>query len=198
MTMQSHEKYAGPMNSSISETIISIASADPVGLGAKWFAIHTRPRHEKKVAGQLAKRNITPFLPTLRETHDWTDRKKIVETPIFSCYVFVQVPRWEDAYYPVLRTPGVLQWVRCAQNEPTAIPNEQMDAIRSTLSARVALTRHDFVRVGQKVRLRTGSLAGVEGILVGRKGDRKLVLSINLIQQSLAVPIEGYELEPIY
>jgi transcription antitermination factor NusG len=160
----------------------------------KWFAIHTRPRHEKKVAGRLADRSLTAFVPTLPQMHQWSDRQKLVDLPLFSCYVFVHVADWRGAYLKVLGTPGAFQWVRLG-SEPTAIPDSEMDSIRSLVATRVPLAPYPYLRIGQRVRLRSGCLDGVEGILVGRKGNRKLVVSINLIQRSLAVPIEGYEIE---
>ena len=161
---------------------------------AKWFAILTRPRHEKKVARQLADRSLTAFVPTLPQIHQWSDRRKTVELPVFSCYVFVHVVDWRDDYFKVLRTPGVFQWVRLGF-EPSAIPDSEMNTIRSLVAKAVPVAPFPYLKIGQRVRLRSGCLDGIEGILVGRKGDRKLVLSIDLIQQSLAVSIEGYEIE---
>jgi transcription antitermination factor NusG len=161
---------------------------------ARWFAVLTRPRHEKKVARQLADESLTAFVPTLPQIHQWCDRRRVVDLPLFSCYVFVHVGDWRDAYFKVLRTPGVFRWVRLG-SEPSVIPDSEMASIRSLVERAVSVAPYPYLRIGQRVRLRSGCLEGVEGILVGRKGARKLVLSINLIQQSLAVPIEGYEIE---
>lgn len=170
---------------------LSAAPAAP-----SWFAIRTRPRHEKKVARRLENANLTTFLPTLRQLHQWSDRQKLVELPLFSCYVFLQVADWHHAYLKVLHTPGVLQWIRLG-SEPRAIPDSEIDRLRSLLSKDVPLEPYPYLGFGPRVRLRSGCLGGLEGILVWHKGHRNLVVSINLIRQSLAVSIEGCDFEGI-
>ncbi len=118
----------------------------------RWYGLHTRPRHEKIVAHRLEERGVTTFLPLVTEVHRWSDRKKTVQMPLFSCYVFAKF-----------------------------IPDR---------------LSHPFLKIGQRVRIRSGALDGLEGILVSRNGDHTLVISIDAIQRSLAVRVEGYEVEP--
>jgi transcription antitermination factor NusG len=168
----------------------------PVGCGGVWYAIHTRARHEKKVAEHLAEKRISAFLPTALQTHVWSDRKKVVEVPLFSCYVFVQAETWRQVHMPVLTTPGVLRWVG-VHGEPAPIPEAQISAVRSVVSSGVSATPHPFLQLGQRVRVCTGSLNGVEGVLVKKNGDNRLVVSIDLIQQSMSVTLDGYEVVPV-
>jgi transcription antitermination factor NusG len=161
----------------------------------KWYVIHTRARHEKKVVAQLAEQRIVSFTPTVWRIHQWSDRCKPVELPLFSCYVFVQVENWRDINLHVLRLPGVLQWVRLNKEEPAVVPDTQIDAVRAVLASRLPFFEYPYLRVGQKVRLRSGCLDGVEGVLLERKGDRTLVVSIHLIKQSVAIFVEGYQVE---
>jgi transcription antitermination factor NusG len=161
---------------------------------SKWYAVQTRARHEKIIAHRLQERGISTFLPLVREVHRWSDRKKTVELPLFSCYLFTRLTATNEDRLCVLRSEGVFQIVG-GHGEGAAIPDEQIEAIRTLVDGQLPVCSHPFLRIGQRVRIRTGSLAGVEGILVSRKGDQTLVVSIDVIQRSLAIPIKGYEVE---
>jgi transcription antitermination factor NusG len=175
-----------------------MSSAAPAMAAAEelWFAVHTRARHEKMVAERLRDHGFTTFLPLVRETHRWSDRKKVVELPLFSCYVFAKFVPGGNERLRVLQTDGVLQIVG-ARHEGIAIPEEQIDAVRTLLAEGVTWSACPFLKLGQRVRIRSGALDGVEGILVGRNGDRTLVVSVDVIQRSLSVRIEGYHVEPL-
>jgi transcription antitermination factor NusG len=161
-----------------------------------WYGLQTRPRHEKIVVQRLEERGVTTLLPLVTEVHRWSDRKKTVETPLFSCYVFAKfVPNREERLR-VLRVEGVFGLVG-ARGEGTPIPDEQIDAVRSVVSGQVPWSSHPFLKIGQRVRIRSGALNGVEGLLVSRNGDRTLVISVDAIQRSLAVRVEGYAVEAV-
>jgi len=161
-----------------------------------WSGLQTRPRHEKIVAERLKERGVTTFLPLVTEVHRWSDRKKSVQMPLFSCYVFARfVPNRSDRLR-VLRVDGVFGLVG-ARGEGAPIPDEQIDAVRSLVGGQLPWSSHPFLQIGQRVRIRSGALDGLEGILVSRNGDRTLVISVDAIQRSLAVRVEGYEVEPV-
>jgi transcription antitermination factor NusG len=171
------------------------------GLGAdagveEWFAVQTRPRHEKVVAEEVRERGVTAFLPLVREVRCWSDRRKVVESPLFSCYVFVKLAPRNDERLRVLRVNGALRFVG-NQGVAIAIPDEQIQAVQSLLKKQLPFSSHPFLKIGQRVRIRSGALSGVEGILVARSGERTLVVSLDAIQRSLSVRIEGYDVEPI-
>ena len=161
-----------------------------------WFAVHTRSRHEKKIASQLSDKCITTFVPAVREIHRWTDRLKTVEMPLFPCYVFLCVKGWREIHQQIVRTPGVFQWVT-SHGEPAQIPDSEIEAVRKMLDTGVEITPYPFLKVGRKVRIRGGCLKGVEGILVKKNKDSRLLVSINLIQRSMSIPLQGYEVEPV-
>jgi transcription antitermination factor NusG len=161
---------------------------------AQWFAIHVRSRHEKKVADELRQRGIHNFLPLVRQVRRWSDRKKVVEFPLFSCYVFVQIVPTLAERVAVLNFHGVLGFI--GPHHGTPIPSEQIESIRTLLLNDVHLTPESFIRLGQRVRIRGGALDGVEGILSGRGNDQKLIVSVDTIQRSISVSLEGYEVEP--
>jgi transcription antitermination factor NusG len=164
--------------------------------GENWYGLQTRARHEKIVAQRLQERGVTTFLPLVTEVHRWSDRKKSVQMPLFSCYVFAKfVPNRTDRLR-VLRVEGVFGLVG-ARGEGAPIPDAQIDAVRSLVEGQLPCSSHPFLKIGQRVRIRSGALDGLEGILVSRNGDRTLVISVDAIQRSLAVRVEGYAVEPI-
>jgi transcription antitermination factor NusG len=161
-----------------------------------WYALQTRSRHEKIVAQRLGERGVTTFLPLITEVHRWSDRKKPVQMPLFHCYVFAKFAPNREERLRVLRVDGVFGLVG-GRGEGAPIPDEQIDAVRSLVGGQLPWSVHPFLQIGQRVRIRSGALDGMEGILVSRNGDRSLVISVNAIQRSLAVRVEGYEVEAV-
>jgi transcription antitermination factor NusG len=161
-----------------------------------WYALQTRPRHEKMVSQRLLERGVTTFLPLMTEMRRWSDRKKSVDLPLFSGYIFARFKRNYDERLQVLRVDGVLSLVG-SRGEGAVIPEAEIDAVRMLLAGALPWTAHPFIEIGQRVRIRSGALDGLEGILVGRNGDRTLIISVTTIQRSLAVRVEGYEVEPV-
>lgn len=161
----------------------------------QWFAVKTRSRHEKMVIRQLEERGVENFLPLFTETRRWSDRKKQVEFPLFPGYAFVRMIYAPESRMNVLRTEGVVGFVG-TQGQGSPIPQEQIESIQTILKSDAAFAVHPYLKIGQRVRIRGGSLEGTEGILVGKKSDGMLVISIDLIQRSLAIRLHGYDVEP--
>lgn len=159
-----------------------------------WYALLTQARHEKIVAQRLRERGVSVFLPLLTQVHRWSDRKKTVELPLFSCYVFAKLLPTSEGRLIALRVDGVFSLVG-KPGEGTPIPNEQIDTVRRVIEERIPWQSHTFLQIGQRVRIRSGALEGIEGILVSRHGESTLIVSIDAIQRSLAVRIEGYDVE---
>jgi len=170
---------------------------EAVALGqANWYAIRTRSRHEKKVADEIHDKGIDSFLPLVTRIHNWSDRRKKVELPLFPGYVFVHTYSTPENRLSVLRTPGVAGFVG-SQGYGTPIPEKQIEDIRLILDNDVAFEPYPFLQINQRVRIRGGSLDGVEGTLIAKNADRSLVVSIELIQRSILVRVTGYELEKV-
>src|SRR4029077_20593759 len=147
--------------------------------------VQTRARNEKAISERLQEQGLTTFLPLVTEIRRWSDRKKKVELPLFSCYVFVKlvVSNNEDRMR-VYRTNGVFGIVSM-RGEAIPIPEEQIDALRAVATRQVQWSAHPFLKVGQQVRVRGGALEGVEGGLLSVDGDRTLIISVDAIQRSL-------------
>ena len=163
---------------------------------AQWYAIQTRPKHEKKVVAELERKAITMYLPLLEQVHRWSDRFKVVQVPLFSGYVFVNTVVSPSVRLSVLRVWGVLGFVG-PQKQALPIPANQIEDIRKLLTCSVPFVWHPFPRVGQRVRLYGGCLDGTEGVLVDRQGDKRFVIAVEAIQRSLSISVEGYKVVPI-
>ena len=142
---------------------------------ACWYAVRTRSRHEKLVAKQLETQGIESFLPVVMQTRNWSDRRKQVETPLFSGYAFLRMIHTSDGRVRVLRTQGVVSFVG-VQGTGTPIPDHQIEDIKTLVASRISYEERPFLRVGQRVRVRGGALDGMQGILVAENGDRSLVI----------------------
>jgi transcription termination/antitermination protein NusG len=167
----------------------------PLGIAGSWFAVQTKPRHEKRAAMELKEKGVEVFLPLLTAIHQWSDRRRQVEIPLFGGYLFVRIQDDAAQRVTVLRTQGALRFVGM-RGVGVDVPEEQILAVQALLQERVAFSACPFVNIGQKVRIRGGSLDGVRGILVAVNDDRSLVVSVESIQRSLRFRIDGYSLEP--
>jgi transcriptional antiterminator NusG len=163
---------------------------------ARWYAVRTRSRHEKLVARQLESQGIESFLPVVTQTRNWSDRRKQVETPLFSGYTFLRVIHSSDDRVRVLRTQGVVSFVG-VHGTGTPIPDHQIEDIKTLVSSRIPYEERPFLHIGQRVRVRGGALDGIQGILVAENGDHSLVISVEPIQRSLCVRVAGYEVEAV-
>ena len=158
-----------------------------------WYAVHTRSRHEKRVAVELQEKGITTYLPLLTEVRRWSDRRKVIQVPLFSCYAFVYAVLLPQVHATVTRIGGVLGFVG-QQNQGIPIPDKQIEDIQALLARNIALTPYPFLKVGQRVRVRGGALDGIEGILI-TQGSRRLVISVESVHHSLSISIEGCDVE---
>jgi transcription antitermination factor NusG len=161
---------------------------------SNWYAVHTLARHEKRVAAQLEEKRVCTFLPLLHQIHRWSDRRTKVEVPMFSCYAFVRIAQTIQERLKVLRTPGVLAFVG-SERQGTPIPDEQIESLQTAIREKIPCAAHPYIRIGQRVRIRGGSLDGTQGILVGQGSEQSVVVSVELLQRSVAIRVEGYDLE---
>jgi transcription antitermination factor NusG len=162
--------------------------------GSSWYAIQTMARHEKRVNSQLQEKGIFTFLPLLQEVHQWSDRRRKVEVPLFNCYTFVRVVPTVENRVKVLSTSGALSFVG-NERLGTPIPDEEIGSLRTAIREKIPYALHPYVSVGKRVRIRGGSLDGVEGILVGQGADQSLVVSVELLHRSVSIRVDGYDVE---
>src|SRR5579863_1895934 len=163
------------------------ARAYPETAKDPWFALRVKSNHEKAVCSHLAVKGFEVFLPICRTRNRWADRFKLVETPLFAGYVFSRLDRTRPN--AVLSTPGVIQIVGTGRNPEPVLEGEIL-AIRRAVEANFQLRECDFFMKGQHATVVSGALAGLEGTVVSLKQQSRLVLSISLLQRSVALEID--------
>lgn len=178
------------------EPALELPASAPAAEEPCWYAIQTRARHEKMVTLRLQDKGVTTFLPQVTQVHRWSDRRMLVQLPLFPCYVFVHMAPSVQTRLAVLQTSGLIGFVGI-HGVGIPIPDKEIEDIKTLLAHNADCAPYPFLKVGQRVRIRGGCFDGVEGILVGRKSDRSLVVSIGLIQRSVAVRIDGYDVEEV-
>jgi transcription antitermination factor NusG len=160
---------------------------------ADWFAVQTRYRFEKKVASQLEQKGCQVYLPLLCERHAWSDRQKAVAVPLFPGYAFVYIDQSRDSRKRVLQTLGLIGFVHFG-GAVVPVPKKQIDDLQSLQRENARFALYPFIKAGQRVRVRGGCLNGLEGMLL-EQNERRLIISIEAIQRSIAIEASGYELE---
>lgn len=159
-----------------------------------WYAAYTAPCHEKQVAEQFAVRQVEHFLPLYTSIRRWASGRTVTrQCPLFPNYVFVQVARKERG--KVLSVPGILSLVGTSRGA-TPLPTVEIETLRSRLHMCQAVP-HPFLGIGEKARIRGGPLAGMQGIVLRHPKSTRIVLSLDLIMQSVAVEVDLADLEPI-
>jgi len=139
---------------------------------------------------------VVNFLPLIHQERKWSDRKQTVAVPLFPSYLFVQTPRSSDVLLRVLMVPGIVDFVR-GRTGPVPIPDTEIESVRTVLSRNIGCSPHSFLKAGDRVRVVRGALAGIEGLLLRSGGQSKLILSVDMIQRSVAVNVDASDVEPI-
>lgn len=158
-----------------------------------WFAILTQTHHEKRVVEHFTQRGIQSFLPLYSTVHQWSHYRKVkVDLPLFPNYLFVHIAPCERVR--TLEVPGVLSLV-CQGRRPVALPEYEIESLRSGLQLR-KFEPHPYLTVGTRARILVGPFAGMEGVVLRRKTGLRVVLTVALIMQSVAVEVSADELAP--
>jgi transcription elongation factor/antiterminator RfaH len=166
---------------------LTTCSAESAGARFPWYAVQCWLRKESLIAAQLEGQGIECFLPKYKSLREWSDRKKEVERPLFPGYLFCRFDYTQRR--PVVVTPGVVQIVGCGRT-PTPIEDREIQAIQIAVASGVSGQPWPYLEVGEKVRIHTGTLSGLEGILVNFKGNHRVVLSVTLLQRSVALEVD--------
>lgn len=160
----------------------------------RWYALQTRSRHEKVVDQELRKKGIETFLPLRKVIRHWSDRTKQIELPIFSSYLFVHIPLIERLR--VLQSFGSVRFVGF-QSQPVPIPDGELDSVRRFIEEEISVDPFPYLAAGNRVYIRSGPLKGVEGFIVRKDKHMRLVISLDLLLQSVSVAIDEALVEKI-
>jgi transcription antitermination factor NusG len=169
-------------NLSICDSPVPFVPRDP-----RWYAVYTYPRHEKTVTDHLRSKLIEVFLPTITTKSQWKDRRIQLETPVFPGYVFTRIDLSQRG--KVVAVPGVVR-ILSFNGTPTPIDDREIDNVRLCLKSGVVTTSQASMGIGDRVKVRSGVLEGLEGYISRCKNDRRMIVPISLINQSIAVDID--------
>ena len=169
-------------------------SEDHAIVSKQWYAVSVYPRHEKHVARFLEVGGMTYLLPLYSSLRRWKDRRKRVDMVLFPGYIFVNIKLGERV--SVLKLPGVARFVTF-QGQPAVVPGHEIEAIGTSAKSCIAIKPHPYLQEGRRVRVHSGPMVGVEGILVRRKGTCRVVLSIDSIMRSVAAEVDEADIEPL-
>jgi transcription antitermination factor NusG len=159
-----------------------------------WWALYTRHQHERVVADMLSAKGFDVFLPIYESVRRWKDRKKTLSLPLFPCYLFVRGGL--DRRLQVVTTPGIHMILHHGERIAT-IPEQEIEAIQRAVAGDYRVEPHPFLKCGMRVRVLRGALEGVEGLLVRKKNMFRLVLSVDMLAQSVAVEVNASDVEPV-
>lgn len=159
---------------------------------SNWHAVYTRHQHEKTVARILTIKGFETFLPLYQVRRRWQDRAKLLSLPLFPCYVFLRGDL--DRRLEIVTTPGMHAFVLSA-GRPASISDVEIDGIRRGVESGAYMEPHPIVKNGEWVRVKSGSLAGIQGILVRKKGLYRLVLSVEMLGKAAAVEVDVTQVE---
>jgi len=163
---------------------------------SRWYAVSTRSRHEKVAASMLESLGIQHYLPLTTEVRRWSDRKQVIASPLFSCYLFVHISNSAASRLSVLKVPGIVSLMG-NMNGPVPIPEREIESVRAVLSQGIECFPYPYLKAGDRVRIVQGALAGIEGAFVRSGPNATLVISIEMIQQSVAIKIDGCDVVPV-
>ena len=165
-----------------------------------WYAVNTRSRHEDKAYTLLVQKSILAFLPRIEVWSKRIDRRKKIMVPMFPGYLFVELPNLgNQTKLDVLKTFGVVRILGKSKNsEPIPVPDDKIDAIRRIVQSRVEVQQFQYPKVGEPARIIDGPFKGIEGSVISTDYENELfVISIELMQRSVAIKLEGFRIAKI-
>jgi transcriptional antiterminator NusG len=187
--------HESPNESCRGKQVINSA-AEPVRLDSRWFALWTRSRQEKVAASMLRGAGVQHFLPLKSELRQWSDRKKVVERPLFSGYLFVRMNLSRDNRLQVLKSSGIVGFVGNSSG-PAPIPDHQIEQIRTVISEGLECSESPLLEEGDLVRVVRGPLIGLQGRLIQKNSSSRLLISIESINRAVAISVVQEDVEPV-
>lgn len=157
-----------------------------------WYALQTKARHEKAISSYLRLQGMEEFLPLYKSRREWSDRVRVVEMPLFGGYIFCRLD--PQSVFSVLSIPGVIHVLGYGP-EPAPVPEGEIAAIRRLLQSDLPAMPCPYLKAGVPVRIRSGAMKGLEGRLERIKNHCRLVLSVHLLQRSVALEVEPESVE---
>ena len=160
-----------------------------------WYALYVKSRHEFVTQGELSRKQITTFLPSVKKTRQWKDRKKFIQFPLFPGYVFVYIQAKPDEFTNVLKTRGAVHLLSTETGYPTPVSSEEINSLKLILESGQAIDIYPNLKKGTSVRVKRGPLAGAEGIISNKVDQYIFVVNIDMLGRSIGVRISADDIE---
>jgi transcriptional antiterminator NusG len=160
-----------------------------------WFALYVKSRHEFITNGELQKKGIETFLPSVRISRQWKDRRKLIDFPLFPGYLFVHIYPKPEEFFNVYKTTGVVKIISEERGHPSPLSYEEINSLRLLTDSGKELDIYPHIKEGMWVRVRRGSLKGAEGILEKKEDQYMFLVNINLLGRSVGVKIYADDIE---
>lgn len=164
-------------------------------LSTQWFALHVKARHEAVTSGDLTRKGIECYLPLVQRLRHWSDRKKMVDFPLFPGYVFVSVAPLAEDFLRVLKSRGAVRLLSLHSGRPTAVPGEEIESLKLMIGSGRDLDVYPHLKVGRGVRVKRGPLAGAQGVIQNKDDQYQFLVNIGLLGRSVGVRIYADDLE---
>lgn len=162
-----------------------------------WYAIQVKSRHEFKVQERLNKIGTVVFLATVERLQKWKDRKRMLSFPLFPGYVFVNINKTNKEMLAVLKTHGVVRFLSMIHGEPEPVPEEQIVFLKRLIESKESIDPYPYLKTGQRVRIKKGPLAGVEGVLDKRDGYHAIIILVDILRQGVSLKIDASDVESV-
>ena len=189
------DSASGARLAPVDPAIQTLATEEGTAAPVRWYALHVRSRHERVVENSLTEKGFGVLFPFYRAKRKRLDRIVEIDLPLFPGYMFCSLD--VTKLLPVLKTPGVVAVIGSA-NRPEPVEEHEIASIQTFMRCGRPLQPWPFLRIGQRIRIQAGPLAGAEGIFLRTKNECRLIASIPLLQRAIAVEIEQDSVEPIF
>ncbi len=160
-----------------------------------WYVVHVKSRHEFVTHGELTRKGVEAYLPSIKKLRQWSDRKTLIEAPLFPGYLFVHVRSNTDEFLNVLKTRGTVSLLSLIPGHPTPVPVEEISSLKLLVESGSELDIYPFLKEGERIRIKRGPLTGAEGILSKKEGHHIFLVNIELLGRSIGVKIYAEDLE---
>jgi transcriptional antiterminator NusG len=160
-----------------------------------WYAVYVKSRHEFVTRDELTRKGVEAYLPSVKKMRQWSDRKTLIEVPLFPGYLFVHVRPNTDDFLGVLKTRGAVSLLSLIPGHPTPVPAEEIYSLKLLVESGSELDIYPFLKEGERIRIRRGPLTGAEGILSKKEGHHIFLVTIELLGRSIGVKIYADDLE---
>lgn len=168
---------------------------EPPADGRRWHAVYVKSRHEFVARDDLARADVTTFLPAVQRLRQWKDRKKLVDFPIFPGYLFVRLQPSLEAFLRVCKTRGVVKFLAAERGNPTPVPDREIESLRVLLEKGGEFDIYPHLKAGAAVRVRRGLFQGAEGVLAVKGNKHKFVVNISILGRCVGVGIHADDVE---